>query len=82
MLRNEELNLDEETIKENEFQLNLKLAEELDFIKDNPEYDMNLKIKEISPEERQRLLAMVEKEREKNYEEGKNIISIINKFLF
>jgi len=32
---------------------------------------MNLKIKEISPEERQRLLAIVEKEREKNFEEGK-----------
>lgn len=71
MLKNEELNLDEDNLKENEFKLNLKLAEELDFIKDSSEYDMNLKINEITPEERQRLLTMVEKEREKNYEEGK-----------
>ena len=70
MLRNDELNIDEE-IKENEFKLNLKLAEDLDFIKDSTEYDLNLKMNEISPEERKRLLAMVEKEREKNYEQGK-----------
>jgi len=43
----------------------------LDFIKDTSQYDINLNINEITPEERQKLLTMIEKEREKNYEEGK-----------
>lgn len=70
ILKSEDLNLEEETYKDNEFKLNLKLAEDFDFIKDNPEYDMNLKLDEITPEERQRLLTIIEKEREKNYEDG------------
>ncbi len=54
--------------------------EELDFIKENTEYDMNLKINEISLEERQRLLAIVEQERQKNYDEG--ILSLTILFIF
>jgi len=55
-------------------------VEELDFIKENTEYDMNLKINEISLEERQRLLAIVEQERQKNYDEG--ILSLTILFIF
>jgi len=60
---------DEEYNKENEIQLDLKLAEELDFIKDGTDIDINLKLKEISPEENQRLLELIEREREKAYEQ-------------
>jgi hypothetical protein len=62
---------------ENEINLGKKISEELDFIKDNIDINLDMNSINLSIEERQKLLKMVEEEREKSINKSKKKFKLL-----